>query len=73
LDRLPSADSRDTQWVVPDLVADLSYHGLSEGGRLRQPVWRGIRADLRPVDLVDTNTTDINTTDTDTSQVGDDG
>lgn len=73
LDRLPSADSRGTQWVLPDLVADLSYHGLSEGGRLRQPVWRGIRSDLRPVDLIDTNTTNTDTTGTDTSQVGDDG
>lgn len=58
LDPLPSEIASGTTWVTPDVVVDLNYHGLSEGGRLRQPVWRGIRPDLTPEDLMETDTTD---------------
>lgn len=55
LDPLPGEDANGTTWVHPEIVVDLNYHGLSENGRLRQPVWRGIRPDLRPTDMMETN------------------
>lgn len=58
LDRVPVADANGCTWIEPELVADLEYHGVSEGGRLRQPAWRGLRADLTPADLMDTVLTD---------------
>lgn len=42
------------RWVRPELVADVEFLGISDGGQLRQPSWRGIRHDLRPADLVET-------------------
>lgn len=52
---VPAVDAKDTVWVEPVLVADVEFHGLSDQGRLRQPSWRGLRADLRPADLLDPN------------------
>lgn len=54
LERVPAIDARGCTWVEPNLVADLEYHGVTEGGRLRQPSWRGLRADLTPAELMDT-------------------
>ncbi|MBO1753685.1 non-homologous end-joining DNA ligase [Allobranchiibius sp. CTAmp26] len=54
LERVPAIDAKGCTWVDPDLVADLEYHGVSEGGRLRQPTWRGLRPDLTPAELMDT-------------------
>lgn len=51
LDQIPRVDAQGCQWITPQLVADLEYHGVSEGGRLRQPTWRGLRDDLTPADL----------------------
>lgn len=48
---VPVEDARDCIWVEPAIVADVEFHGLSEAGRLRQPSWRGVRADLEPADL----------------------
>ncbi|GGB27332.1 ATP-dependent DNA ligase [Flexivirga endophytica] len=42
------------RWVRPELVADVEFLGISDGGQLRQPSWRGIRHDLRPQDLIAT-------------------
>ncbi len=53
LDKVSALDADGCTWLLPDLVADLEYHGVSEGGRLRQPTWRGLRADLTPADLLD--------------------
>ncbi len=44
------------RWVRPELVADVEFLGISDGGQLRQPSWRGIRHDLRPEDLNSTET-----------------
>ncbi len=54
LDKIPRADADGCTWLTPSLVADLEYHGVSEGGRLRQPTWRGLRPDLTAADLRDT-------------------
>lgn len=64
LDPLPSEIANGTTWVAPEVVVDLNHHGLSEGGRLRQPVWRGIRSDLRPTDLLETDLPETDRTDT---------
>lgn len=48
---LPDQDARGASWVEPLLVADVEFHGLSDAGRLRQPSWRGLRADLTVEEL----------------------
>ncbi|MDN5894854.1 MAG: ATP-dependent DNA ligase, partial [Nocardioides sp.] len=48
---VPAADSRDAQWVRPSLVGEVRYGGITEAGRLRHPVWRGLRADIDPDDV----------------------
>ncbi|HSU75388.1 MAG TPA: non-homologous end-joining DNA ligase [Terrabacter sp.] len=48
---LPAEDSVGATWVQPVLVADVESLGLSSQGRLRQPAYKGLRADLAPDDL----------------------
>lgn len=48
---VPAVDAVDAVWVRPVLVADVESLGLSSGGRLRQPSWKGVRDDLSPDDL----------------------
>lgn len=48
------ADRGAIRWVRPELVADVEFLGISEGGQLRQPSWRGIRVDLTPDELAAT-------------------
>ncbi len=50
---VPAADAAGTTWLRPALVADVAYLSTSPGGRLRQPTWRGLRADLTPHDLME--------------------
>lgn len=64
IDPLPREVVNGTTWVAPEVVVDLNYHGLSEGGRLRQPVWRGIRPDLTTPDLMETDLMETGRTDT---------
>lgn len=42
------------RWVRPELVADVEFLGVSDGGQLRQPSWRGLRSDLTTADLTST-------------------
>ena len=49
--RVPAADSRDAHWVRPSLVGEVRYSGETEAGRLRHPVWRGLREDIDPDDV----------------------
>ncbi|MDN5657361.1 ATP-dependent DNA ligase [Brevibacterium sandarakinum] len=48
---VPAAESRDAQWVRAGLVGEVQYGGTTEAGRLRHPVWRGLRADIDPEDV----------------------
>nr|WP_269328591.1 non-homologous end-joining DNA ligase [Kineosporia babensis] len=50
-EEVPRADARGTTWVEPVVVVDARHLGRTEGGRLRQPVFRGIRSDLEPEDV----------------------
>lgn len=44
-------DVRRTHWVEPRVIIDVRYLGADDSGRLRQPVFRGVRADLGLDDL----------------------
>ncbi|SFF72277.1 non-homologous end-joining DNA ligase [Blastococcus tunisiensis] len=49
---LPRDITRDAQWVEPDLVGEVAYSVRTAENRLRHPVWRGVREDLEPDDVV---------------------
>ena len=48
---VPREDARDAHWVTPSLVGEVTYGELTEPGRLRHPVWRGLRSDKSPADV----------------------
>jgi bifunctional non-homologous end joining protein LigD len=52
-DPVPREDSLGTHWVEPKVVIEVRHLGRTEGGRLRQPVFRGIRTDVDPDDVRD--------------------
>jgi bifunctional non-homologous end joining protein LigD len=39
-------------WVAPKLVAQIAFHELTADGRLRQPVYLGLRDDKKPSEVV---------------------
>jgi bifunctional non-homologous end joining protein LigD len=51
-DEVPRVDAAGTTWVRPELVVEIACLGVTPGGRLRQPSYRGIRTDLSAADLV---------------------
>ena len=51
-DEVPKVDALGTQWVEPFLVVDIDSHATAKNQRLRQPSFRGVRADLDPEDLL---------------------
>jgi bifunctional non-homologous end joining protein LigD len=50
-DVIPKVDAVGTHWVRPEVVVDIAALGLTPAKRLRQPSYRGVRADLTPEDL----------------------
>ncbi|WP_346763079.1 hypothetical protein [Brevibacterium sp. S111] len=48
---VPDAESRDAHWVRPALVGEVRYAGETDAGRLRHPIWRGLRDDVDPGDV----------------------
>lgn len=48
---VPREDARDAHWVEPELVGEVTYSELTGPGRLRHPVWRGLRPDKTPDDV----------------------
>jgi bifunctional non-homologous end joining protein LigD len=50
---VPRPDALGTTWVEPELVVEVRHLGRTEGGRLRQPVFRGIRGDIDPHEVRD--------------------
>jgi bifunctional non-homologous end joining protein LigD len=52
-DVIPREDAVGTTWVEPRIVVEVRHLGRTEGGRLRQPVFRGIRTDVDPGDVRD--------------------
>ena len=49
---VPREDARDAHWVTPSLVGEVTYGELTGPGRLRHPVWRGLRPDKLPREVV---------------------
>ncbi len=52
LDDVPRADASDAQWVRPALVGEVTFSERTGTGKLRHPVWRGLRPDKKPSDVV---------------------
>jgi bifunctional non-homologous end joining protein LigD len=46
--RMPELDARGARFSEPRIVIEVRHLGWTAGGRLRQPVFRGIRTDLEP-------------------------
>jgi bifunctional non-homologous end joining protein LigD len=44
-------DAADARWCRPMLVATIRHSGWTDGGRLRHPVFKGLRPDLDPEDV----------------------
>ena len=49
---VPREDARDAHWVEPELVGEVLYSELTGPGRLRHPVWKGLRPDKAPAEVV---------------------
>ena len=43
----PNAVARDATWVRPSVVGEVRFREWTADGRLRHPVWRGLRHDKR--------------------------
>jgi len=46
---VPPEDVRNTVWVEPLLVAEVAFDRWTRAGRMRAPVYRGLRDDKNPV------------------------
>ncbi len=51
-DEVPRVDALGTTWVRPEVVVEIAALGVTDGGRLRQPSYLGVRVDLTPGDLM---------------------
>ena len=50
--RLTTQDARGVTFVRPALVGEVRYSERTSDDRLRQPSWRGLRADKTPDEVV---------------------
>lgn len=48
---VPREDAADAVWTEPTLVAEVTFSNWTSSGRLRHPVWRGLRPDRSPADV----------------------
>ncbi|WP_204073025.1 non-homologous end-joining DNA ligase [Planotetraspora phitsanulokensis] len=48
---LPREIGRDARWVRPEIVGEVAFTMWTLEGRLRHPVWRGVRTDRVPADV----------------------
>jgi bifunctional non-homologous end joining protein LigD len=51
-DEVPRAQARNAQWVTPRLVGEVAFSEWTQDGRLRHPVWRGLRSDKSADEVV---------------------
>ena len=49
---VPAEDARNTVWAEPELVAEVAFDRWTREGRLRAPVYHGLRDDKDPADVV---------------------
>jgi bifunctional non-homologous end joining protein LigD len=47
-ERVPRPDGVGARWCEPSTVVEVAHLGWTDNGRLRQPVYRGVREDLDP-------------------------
>lgn len=52
-DAVPRVDAQGAVWVRPEAVVDVGSLGFTPAGRLRQPAFSRLRADLTAADLAD--------------------
>ncbi|MDN5920019.1 MAG: DNA ligase, partial [Pseudonocardia sp.] len=45
---VPRADANGAHWSEPLVVVEVAHLGWTAAGRLRQPVFRGVRDDVEP-------------------------
>lgn len=50
-ERLPRPETAGARWVTPGTVVEVGHAGWTDAGRLRRPVFRGVRDDLAPGDV----------------------
>ena len=50
--RCRALHARDARWVTPRLVGEVSFGEWTQDGRLRHPVWRGLRPDKSADEVV---------------------
>ncbi|WP_093170458.1 non-homologous end-joining DNA ligase [Sinosporangium album] len=50
-DRPPAEVARNAHWVRPEVVGEVAYTMWTREGRLRNPVWRGLRPDVLPSEV----------------------
>ena len=48
---LPRADANGAHWSEPLVVVEVAHLGWTAAGRLRQPVFRGVRDDVEPGEI----------------------
>jgi len=48
---LTAAEARAATWIRATLVGEVSFTGWTSAGRLRQPVWHGLRPDKSPAEV----------------------
>jgi bifunctional non-homologous end joining protein LigD len=51
-DPVPALDAAGARWVAPRLVVDVEHLGWTRAGRLRAPVYKGLRPDKLPAEAV---------------------
>jgi bifunctional non-homologous end joining protein LigD len=51
-DEVPRLHARHAQWVKPKLVGEVVFTEWTTDGRMRHPVWRGLRPDKRVKEVV---------------------
>ncbi len=49
---VPAPDAREARWVEPVLVGEVSFTEWTPDGKLRAPVWSGLRTDVDPASIV---------------------
>ena len=50
-EHLPRTEEKGARWCLPEVVVEVSHMGWTDVGKLRQPVYRGIRDDLYAADV----------------------
>ena len=49
---IPRLHAKDAHWLEPRYVGEVAFSEWTKAGILRHPVWRGLRDDKDPADVV---------------------